>query len=247
VGADGGDGAEARVRSGRGRRLIRGTLVVLAQAAGTLVVLGALSGTARADVAGTHDLEAPDQLAASHDVRVEPPGRVVDAGATIDGAGATVDASVAAFHASVAVDETGISLSVGSIERTHVPTPVDETPAHDGPDAPRVTVAGSRGNPRLTSDGDDRSVAPTPDDWFSISAAAGRYEGAVTSSRHPLGRQLHASAATAGAAATSSEDRPDMLGLLARWSLPHDGAPRPFRSVITVLTSELVASTGPPG
>jgi hypothetical protein len=221
--------------------------VVLAQAAGTLVVLGALSGTARADVAGTHALEAPDQLAASHDVRVSAPGRVVDAGATIEGSGAKVDASVAAFRASVAVDETGVSLSVGSLERTHVPAPVDETPSHDGHDAPSATVAGSRGNPQPASDGADRPVEPTPGDWFSISAAAGRFEGAVTSSRQPLGRQLHALAASAGAAATSSEDRPDVLGLLARWSLPHDGAPTPFWSVITVLTSELVASTGPPG
>jgi hypothetical protein len=221
--------------------------VVLAQAAGTLVVLGALSGTARADVAGTQDFEAPDRLAAPHDLRVGPPGRVVDAGVAIDGAGATVDASVAAFQASVAVDETGISLSVGSVGRTHVPTPVDETPAHDGPRAPRATVAGSGGNPRFARDGDDRPAAPTADDWFSISAAAGRYEGVWTSSRHPLGRQLHGLTATARAAATSSDDRPDVLGFLARRSLPHEGDPRAFRSVITVFTSELLASTGPPG
>jgi hypothetical protein len=226
--------------------LLRGTLVVLAQAAGTLVVLGALSGTARADTASSQSLDAPNQLAASHDVRVSLPGRGVNAGATIDGAGATIDAAVATSRVSVAVDETGISVSVGSSGSTHVPAPVGETPDDDGPRAPRVTVAGSGGNAQPATDGDDRPLVLTPD-WFSISAAAGWYEGATTSSRHPLGRLLHTLAATAGAATTSSEDRPDVLGLLARWSLPHDGGPRPFRSVITVLTSELVDSTGPPG
>ena len=218
--------------------------MVLAQAAGTLLVLGALSGTARADVAASHGVEATYRLAA-HDVRVGPPGEIVEADATSDGARATVDVSVAASRASVAVDETSISFS---LERTRVPEQVDETPAHDGHHGPLTTVAGGRRNAGPSSDGDDRRTASTRADWFSLSALAGHHEGATTSSRHPLGRQLHTLDATAGAAATSSADsRPDVLGLLAHWSLQHDSAPRSFRSVVTVFTSELVASTGPPG
>jgi hypothetical protein len=242
-----GDGAEARIRSRRWRRLVRGTLMVLAQAAGTLLVLGVLSGTARADVASSHGVEAPEQPPAPHDVRVGPPGQVVGAGATIDGAGAgaTVSVPVAASRASVSGDETGISLS---LEPTHVPEPVDETPPNDGPHRLPAIFVGDRRTPPPSSNGGDRRATSTRADWFSISAAAGQHGGVANSSaRHPLGRQLHALAATAGAAASSTDDRPDVLGLLAHWSLKHDSDRRPFRPVITVFTSELIASTGPPG
>jgi hypothetical protein len=238
------DAADAGIRSSRGwRRLIRGTLLLLAQAAGTLLVLGVLSGTARAEVASSHGVEAPEQLAPPHDVRIGPPGQVVEAGATIDGGGATVDVPVAASRASVSADETGISLS---LESTRIPAQFDETPPHDGLHGPPAIVAGDRENPPPLSNGGDRRAASTRADWFSISAAAGQHGGVAA--RHPLGRQLLALAATAGAAATSSaDDRPDVLGLLAHWSLQHESDPRPFRSVITVFTSELIASTGPPG
>ena len=241
VGADDGDGAEARIRSSRGwRRLIRGTLVVLAQAAGTLFVLGVLSGTARADVAGSHVVETQDQLVSSRDLQAGTQGQMLEAGAPIDVAGATVDVTVAATRASVAVDETDISFS---IERTHAPEQVDGSPAR-GPRAARAIVAAGLGTliPRATE-----PTTSTHDVWFSISAAAGQQRAAATSPRHPLGQQLHAMATIAGTAATSSEDRPDVLGLLAPWSLPLDRGPRPLRSGVTVLTSELVASTGPPG
>ena len=215
--------------------------MVLAQAAGTMFLLGVLSGTARADAADSSVVEAQDQLDSSRDVFAGSPGQVVQAGARIDRARATVDVSVAESRASVAVDETGISLSLG----THVPERVDETPAHGGPHAPSTTVAGGRPNPHPSSDGVDRPATSIP--WYSIGAAAGQHQGAATSSRHPLGRQLHGLAAAAGAPATSSEDRPDVLGVLARLSVPHDSAPRAIRSVIPVFTSNPLASTGPPG
>ena len=236
-----GDGTHARIRSSPGgRRLIRGTLVVLAQAAGTLFLLGVLSGTARADAADSSFVEAQDQLVSSRDVQAGTPGQMVEAGARIDVAGVTVDVTVAATRASVAVDGTDTSFS---IERIHVPEQVDGTPAR-GPRAPRATVAAGLGTliPRATE-----PTTSSPDVWFAISAAADQHRRAATSPPHPLGRQLHSMRAIAGTAATSSEDRPNVPGLLAPWSLPLDRGPRPLRSGIIVLTSELVASTGPPG
>jgi hypothetical protein len=219
-------------------------LLVFAQAAGTLLVLGALSGTARADVANSQGVGAPDQPIASLDVRVGSSGLVVRADARIDGMRTTADVSVAAFLASVAADEADVSLS---LERTHVPEQV-HGPPHDNPSGRPATAAGGRRDHLPSIDGDDRWTAPTRTDW-PVSVAARQQEGTATSwTQHPLQRQLHALAASSSVAATSSADaRPDLLGLLADRSLPLDSASKPFRSVINVSTFELVRSTGPPG
>jgi hypothetical protein len=219
--------------------------MVLAQAAVTLVVLGALSGTARAEVGDSSGAVAPDERAVPHHVRIRPPGQVGKAGAETDGAATRVDISVTALQASVSVDEGSISLSV---ERIPVVGKHDDSPSPDRPDdAPQATAAGEHGDPDLASGPAARRTGWSRDGGPSITGADDENDGAMQT-RHPLGPPLGVLTGSGSEpATTSAEDRPDVFGVLAHLSFHRDTAGRPFESAIAVFAFDLVPSTGPPG
>jgi len=221
--------------------------MVLAQAAVTLVVLGALSGTARAEVGDSPGAVAPDERAVPHHVRIRPPGQVGTAGAAADGAATRVDISVTALEASVSVDEGSISLSVERIPvvgKQH-----DESPSPDRPDAPQATAAGEHRDPDLASGPAARRTGCSRDGGPSTTGADDENDGAgAMQTRHPLGPPLGVLTGSGSEpATTSTEDRPDVFGVLAHLSFHPDTAGRPFESAIAVFAFDLVPSTRPPG
>jgi hypothetical protein len=225
-------------------RFVRKALLVLALTPVTLVVLGALSGAARADVGDLLDPVASDELARANDVGIQLSGQLVKADAGTDGAEVRVDAVGAKLNASVGVDDGSVALFL------QISPIVEEKPGD--PRSPershrQVNAADEREGPR-TGSGARRSGWGR-DAASSISGADRDDDGAaITPARHPLGRPLDVVSGSAGRATTSSaHDGPDVPGLLERLHLHRHGPGRPITSAIAVFTVDLVPSTGPPG
>jgi hypothetical protein len=228
----------------RWRRPVPKVLLVLALTAATLVVLGALSGAARADVGDLLGPTVPDELAGSDDARIRPSG-IVEARAGADGAEARVDVAGTRLHASVSADDGDVALFL-EITPIVEEQPDDPRSPERPPHARQMHAAGEHEGPARSS-----GVPRTGWGRDAASSGPGRDDdhGAPAPARPPLGQPPNLVSGSTGRATTTSSahDGPDVPGFLERFCFHRDGPGRPMTSTIAVFTYGLVPSTGPPG
>ncbi len=211
---------------------MRAMLLVLLRTAATIVVLGILSGIARADTRGQVDAEGPDDVGLTQQVLARVRDSLAQASARVDGSRAQVRVSVGPAEARITVSSNGIENLL----------PIDRTDRVRGRVAGSVSIRGLPKEPRAVEHRDGRGGR------VPITAAEPRDTETARSSAQPAGGSSDASVDRAtGGPMTSSTDHPELFGLLHQASLRPDTILRRLPSATRVLVRFSIPVTGPPG